>query len=121
MGQISGRYPGGPTRDRPQVDKKAAKGLDDLATVEEIEARRERDTTRIRVRRRRRRMVFGVVVCVVVAGGAGIWIGLRSHRTAEEIAAERRQQAAEEFDLRRTSDRLINELWKMEDLERQVR
>ena len=36
----------------------------------------------------------------------------------QELAAEQRAEAEAEFNLRRESDRLINERWKMEDLER---
>ena len=118
MRRISGSYPGGPSRDRSEVDERADKRLDDLSSVEEIEARRGAGIVRTRGRRRRKRAVIGLAASIVIAGGAGVWMGLRSHRTAEELAAEQRAQAEAEFNLRRESDRLINELWKMEDLER---
>ena len=118
MRRISGSYPGGPSRDRSEVDKRADKRLNDLASVEQIETRRGTDEVRTRGRRRRKRLIIGLVVSILVAGSGGVFIGLQSHRTAEELAAEQRAQAEAEFNLRRESDRLINELWKMEDLER---
>ncbi len=117
MRRISGSYPGGPSRDRSEVDKRADKRLDDLASVEQIETRRGVGIVRARGKQRRRRLILGLVVSILVAGSGGVWMGLRSHRTAEELAAEQREAEAE-FNLRRESDRLINELWKMEDLER---
>ena len=118
MSRISGSYPGGPSRDRSEVDKRADKRLDDLASVAQIETRRGAGVVRTLGRQRRKRAVIGVVVSIIIAGSAGVWMGLQSHRTAEDLAAEQRAQAEAEFNLKRESNRLINELWKMEDLER---
>ena len=118
MRRISGSYPGGPSRDRSDVDERADKRLDDLSSVEEIEARRGAGILRARGRRRRKRALIGIAASIVIAGGTGTWMGLRSHQTADELAAEQRAQAETQFNIRRESDRLINELWKMEDLER---
>lgn len=121
MRRISGSYPGGPSRDRSEVDKRADKRLDDLASVEQIETRRGQEEVRVRGKRRKRRVLLGLMVSIIIAGSGGVFMGLRSHRTAEELAAEQRAQAEAEFNLKRESNRLINELWKMEDLERSGR
>jgi hypothetical protein len=100
------------------VDESADKSLDDLTSVEQIETHRGARELHSRGLQRRKRLLIGLVVSILVAGGGGFWIGLRSHRSAQELAEEQRAQAEAEFNLKRESNRLINELWKMEDLER---
>ena len=100
------------------MNERADKRLDDLSSVAEIEARRGAGIVRTRKRQRRKRAVIGLAVSIVIAGSTGVWIGLRSHKTAEELAAEQQARAEAQFNFKRESDRLINELWKMEDLER---
>lgn len=117
--KIRRSYPGGPSKSGADAEPDAARKRPHLRRAEEIEARAQ-DRRRTRVaERRRRRIIIGFVVALVVAGGAGFWLGLQSHRTAAEIAAE--EEAAREergFDLGAESDRIMRELWLMEDLER---
>ncbi len=115
--RIGGSYPGGPSR---KEEGRAGDGgrRPDLTRAEDIEARAQ-DGHRARVRKRRRkRVAVGFVVAVVVAAAAGFWMGVESHRTADEIAAEEEQRQRSGFDFGAESDRLLQQLWLMEDLER---
>lgn len=117
--RIRRSYPASPSKSGPDAEPDPARKRPHLRRAEEIEARAQ-DRRRTRVtERRRRRIIIGFVVALAVAGGAGFWLGLQSHRTAAEIAAE--EEAAREergFDLAAESDRIMRELWLMEDLER---
>jgi hypothetical protein len=88
--------------------------------VEEIEARAARDSQAQREHRRRRRLIFGVFVSVVLALALGGYLGLSSHRTGEEMAREMEgaQEEAGKSDIDRQMDRLIDEMWKSEALEK---
>lgn len=117
---IRGSYPGGPSKAGDAGDGDAArKHRPRLSRAEEIEARAQ-DGRRARVRRRRRRRVMvGFLVALAASGAVGFWMGMQSHRSAAEIAAE--QEAADRedaFDLHAEGDRILRELWLMEDLER---
>ena len=121
MNRIQGSYPGGPRRRdaTPAEGEGAARRLE---RVEEVEARLDR-ATRARERRRRSRRIWSaLVLALVAAGGAGLYLGFHAHRTSEELTVERtREQQQEQLDLTRETNRLLLELWKMEDLERQGR
>ncbi len=120
MARIEGRYPGGPRRPTSASEEKEGEHPR-LTTVEEIEERIAEGRVR-RIRRLRRRHLLVVLLTVVLlAGGIGAWLGYRSHRTSAEVAEELRRQAEQSTDLRREADRVLNELWKMEDMERAPR
>lgn len=119
MSRISGPYPGGPRRPSEEPDDHEPVRV---GSGEEVESRLQDRSRRERERRKRRRIVVGLVAFFLVAGGIGTWIGLRSLRTAEEIAAEEEAREQEESGiegvLRQERNRILRELWKMEDLER---
>lgn len=117
--RMRGSYPGGPSkREADDAESRRATGRTRLTRAEEMEARAH-EGRRARIRRRRRkRLIVGFAVAIVVAGAAGFWMGLQSHRTAEEIAAEQERRQREQFDFGAESDRLLQQLWLMEDLER---
>ena len=45
-------------------------------------------------------------------------MGLQANRTSEEIAAEQDGRVQEGFDLSRERNKVLQQLWLMEDLER---
>lgn len=49
----------------------------------------------------------------------GLWVGLESHRTDEELVQEMEGESESPgFDLEKQTDRIIDEIWKTEALER---
>lgn len=122
MSELRGRYPGGPSRNPSDDDALQPRPRRELPTVEEIEARAAAGSQLFRFRRRRRRVAFGLALSVLLSAVVGIWLGWQSHRTDQELARELRKQAVEaDFDLNREADRLINEIWKTEALEKRPR
>ncbi len=90
-----------------------------LDSVETIEARAAAGAQARRRKQRKRRLALGIVFSIAVAAAIGGWLGLQSHRTDQEIAEGIRGQArGVEFDLNKQADRLINEIWKTEALEK---
>lgn len=115
MARIRGSYPGGPKREgAPAGDAPERKPR--LTSVEQIEERLGR-ASRARTRRKRTRRVWaGLVVLVAAAGGAGFLLGIRSHRSSEELTAVRNTPPpAQAFDPSFEMNRMLLELWKMED------
>jgi hypothetical protein len=122
MARIRGSYPGGPSRDD---DASAAPGEGAAATpglrrVERIEARLGRRSRARAKRERARRIWSGLAVAVAVAVGMGLYLGARSHRTSEQLTDERNQQRELEQTLTRETNRVLLELWKMEEVEKQA-
>jgi len=116
---IRGRYPGGPSREGDGSTGGAVRRSPELSRAEELETRAHRGRQHRVRKRRRRRVAVGFVVALLVAGAVGFWMGISSHRTAAEIAREEEAAARErEFDPAAESDRLLQQLWLMEDLER---
>ena len=77
-------------------------------------------TPRARTKKlRKRRLLIGLVTFLVVGVGMGAYIGLQSRKTAEELAEQ--EAEGSEVDIKKEADRLLNELWRMEDLERAPR
>lgn len=117
MNRIEGAYPGGPRKRDGDADE-GERPRSPLTRAEEIEGRlHDRRRRRVR-RRRRRRLLVGLLVAVVAAGATGFWMGLQSNRTSEEIAAEEDGRPERGFDLTRERNRVLQQLWLMEDLER---
>ena len=115
MSGITGSYPGGPRRHGQEEEA----GQDPQAEIrdgESIEASIAARRTGRTKKRRNRRLVIGLVTSFIAAAGVGAYFGMRSITTAEDLAQEEMKEG--EMDLKKQSDRLINELWKMEDLER---
>lgn len=120
MKEISGRYPGGPSRKYPPEKEGRPREKVHLPSVSEIESRVSAGKLRRNAEARRKRVAKGVVVFMAVAGVIGLWLGFESHRTEEEIAQREREEAtpAPVLDLNMQADRLINEIWKTEALEK---
>lgn len=114
MGRISGSYPGGPRKREPDEEPSPPPKLD---RAEDIAARGQGRRLAGRRRRRRRRLNVGFVVAVVVAGVIGLLVGMLSHRTTEDITAEREQQRTQGFNPSGEVNRMLMEMWKMEQLE----
>ena len=76
--------------------------------------------SRIRAgKRKRNRLILVLLVSVVTAGGGGLWVGLERHRTAEEGAQDMELNSTIlQTELDKQADRIINEMWKTEALER---
>ena len=120
MSGISGGYPGGPPRhgqedegpdhDRPEMQKRELRG------GESVEASVAGHAARRKKKRRNRRLVIGLVTSLIAAAGVGAYVGLQNRKTAEDLAQQEINER--ETDLEKEADRLLNELWKMEDLER---
>ena len=120
MSELRGRYPGGPSRKGVDDGTAAPRRKVKLDSVEEIEARASAGSQARRQKQRRKRVAMGVIFSISLAGAVGVWIGFQSHRSEEEIAQELRGQVrgGQEFDLNKQADRLINEMWKTEALEK---
>ena len=116
-GKIKGSWPGGPRREGPPQDRS---GPPRLERVEQIEERVAGGSAR-RKRKRRLKHLLGVFAfAAVVAGGVGWVMGLRSHTTADAIMAEQqdalRQQQEQDL-MSMEINRVMMELWRMEDVE----
>lgn len=109
-------YPGGPR----VSDVDSANSPQRLKSGEDVEEYREAVALRIRRSRRSWRLRLGIAATTLIAILGGVHSGMRSHRTAEQLAAAV-QSGEATADLTRETRRLINELWKMEDLERHPR
>ncbi len=116
MAKIAGRYPGGPRRE-PLVAL-ADRPPPRLSTVAQIEERKARGAVRHVRKRRRKRVLAGLVGVVFAAIAVGGWVGWKSHKSSEDITAELETDADGGFDLENERDRILRELWKMEEMER---
>jgi len=120
MSKIRGSFPGGPRKSVPALQRTAPPRL---SRVEEIEERSAARMIGLTHGRRRSRLMFGFLVSVVVAGGTGVYFGVRNQRTLEGIRAEREAETAQTSgglmndELTSEVNRALLELWKMEDVE----
>lgn len=120
---MNGAWPGGPRRTTDIAVEEAAPRLRPL---EERLARREAGGARRRRRHRARSVRRVVVVAAVVAAGAGYGLGLKSERSAADIAAEqaRIQRIEEGGELGRVlggqANRVIQQMWLTELAETQL-
>lgn len=119
MNRISGSYPGGPKRE--QLKTKEERGFSKwIPRVVDLERSAGRRSLRHRNRARRTHLLAVVGLTLVVSGIGGMYMGLQAHKSSEDLArAEREKARPADIDLLLgEADRLLNELWKMEDLER---
>jgi hypothetical protein len=119
---MRGRYPGGPSRGGHVDPDVAPTGKVRLASVSEIEAQAAAGSRHRKRKARKRRLIKGLVVSLIVSGTLGAYLGYSSHRTDAELAEELSgNRDAPEMDLEKQADRLINEMWKSEALEKPPR
>ena len=123
MSEMRGSWPGGPSRKSTgsEVGERRAPGAAHLERAEDIEARVTAAHQGAQRSRRRKRVLAGLAVAVAVAGGIGLYLGYRAHLNAEAITAGRNaagQQPAN-FDPSLQTNRVLDELWKMEIKQRQ--
>jgi hypothetical protein len=122
---IGGSYPGGPRRksspDAETVGEQRAPGETRLDRVEDIEARRDQLGRSKHRRQRTKRVLKGLLAALVVASGIGVFLGYRSHKSSEQITSERNAQTPPKqgFDPLFQTNRVLDELWKMEIKQRQ--
>ena len=122
MSELRGRYPGGPSRRGVDDPDKPPRGKVRLATVSEIEGRAAAVSQHRKQKARKKRLLMGLIFSVVVSGSVGAYLGYSSHRTDAELAKELSQdRRAPEMDIEKQADRLINEMWKSEALEKPPR
>ena len=113
-GRIRGSYPGGPRRRAPGTERRRSPRL---STVADIEDRLARGRVRRNRKRRARRRAVGFVLSLLLAGGIGVMLGIRSHKTTGQIAAERERTRNGSFDPSAEVNRMLLELWRMESVE----
>ncbi len=115
MSQISGMFPGGPRRPGdPNQDGDRTETP--LRSGEDVEAGIARGVAEFKARRRRRSMVIVLAVAAVVAGVAGVYIGLQALVTPEELT----EQAGAEEEASELDDIVVDvmdELRRMEEVE----
>lgn len=122
MDRISGAYPGGPTRREQFGQAESNDPPRELRSGEDRERRADRRAENDRLRSRKIRTVLGVGAALLFSGATGIFWGLRTARASEELLENAQVRAnGPEVDISREMDRLINELWKMEELDRAPR
>ena len=119
MDQISGAYPGGPTRHeklgKAELDQppRAIRSGEDLARRASLRGRDDR------LRRRRLRAVAGVSATLLLSAAVGIYWGFTAVRASEDmLKSEVGGVDGPRAEVSRELDRLIDELWKMEELDR---
>ena len=119
MEKIAGSFPGGPRR-RAEVDGPTEASERAFLRVEELSDRTTARFLRDRKRSRLKRVLWGFVMVLLAAGLTGLWVGVASHRTAEELAREQEAAAREarESEIAAERQKILQELWKMESLEK---
>lgn len=113
--RIRGSFPGGPRRTAPLPDR--GQGPPRLARVEDIEGRLARARLRHSHKRRRRRVMTGFGIVLVIAGGIGVFAGMRGNATRDELTARQEAQQSQNADISSEVNRALMELWRMEDVE----
>ena len=118
MTRIRGSYPGGPRRAGSDGSGEAPRSAR-LESAEEIDARHGRAALERRKRRRERRALFILAAAVLSAGGAGLYLGFRSHRSSEQLTDEREAERSGSLNdqITQETNRMLMELWRMEDVE----
>ena len=118
-GKISGSFPGGPRKRVAAAERTSAPRLRRVEDIEELAVgqhiRRTRD-------RRRKRVFYAVLVSVAISGATGWYLGIQNQSSLEEVRAQMAAQRATESggdmgDLSSEVNRVMLELWKMEDVE----
>lgn len=108
----SSSYPGGPT----VSGAASVNSTHPLHSGEDVEEYRETEAVRSRRSRRSLRLRLGVAAVTAIGILGGAYSVMRARRTAEQLADAVRSEAATAHVTRETR-RLINELWKMEELD----
>ncbi len=111
MSRIEGMYPGGPRRQGATSEPHGT-----LRSGEDVEARIIDDLVDAKARRKRRSIFIALGAFGLLAVTGGIYIGLQAHVTAEELV-ERERVEAEASDIDKTVQKVLDELWRMEELE----
>lgn len=115
--RMRGTFPGGPRKSVAAAERTAPARLGRVQQIEEQAARRY---TRRGSRQRRKRLLYGFLSAVVVSGGVGMYMGLQSHTTLEEVRANEAAAAAGPAgsgELSSVLNKAMMELWKVEDVE----
>lgn len=115
MSQIRGIFPGGPARpgDANQEGGGAGTGL---RSGEDVEAGIAAGRADLKTRRRRRSKLIAIAAAVVVAGVAGVYVGLQARVNPEELTEQARMKT-EASELNDIVDGVMRELWRMEEVE----
>lgn len=125
MTGIEGRYPGGPRRKAGESDGVGGHrppGPARLDCAEDIEARIVEEAAAQERARRRKRVAVGMATAAILAAGVGIFVGYRAYKSSEALTAERNEAARGKtgvFDPTFQTNRVLDELWKMEIKQRQ--
>ena len=113
MSDIQGVFPGGPRRQdgTPPQDGGTGAGL---RFGEDVEADATTRAIGSRTKRKRRSILLLLGVAVLIAGATGVYFGVQSRTTLEQLAE---QEWAGASDLNGIVDEVMDELWRMEDVE----
>lgn len=119
---IGGPFPGGPRRPS-DVEADDAYRRTRVGSGEDVEAARDRWVQERKAERRKRRLLIGALAFLIAAGGVGVWVGLDAVKSAEELVQEeeRAREGGAGGIIERERERILQELWKMEDIERAPR
>jgi D-serine deaminase-like pyridoxal phosphate-dependent protein len=121
MSKLRGSYPGGPRRgrDAPAEGDDSSSRARSLESAEEIDARMGRAAARRRADKKRKRAWSIFAAALLLAGGAGLYLGFLTHRTSEQLTDEREAERQGDLSDQITSEtnRMLMELWRMEDVE----
>ena len=104
-------FPGGPRRQEDPSDLRGP-----LRSGEEVEAGITHDVLDAKARRRRQSMFIALGVFGVLALTGGLYVGIQARITPEQLAEEQRAEV-EPSDLDETARKLMDELWRMEEIE----
>ena len=115
--RMRGTFPGGPRKSIPAADRTAPARL---RRVEQIEERASVRSARRGSKKRQKRVVVGVFSAFVLSGGLGLFLGMRSHTSPDELREAAEKAANPSVDeLGETLNKAMLELWRMEDVEYQ--
>ena len=117
---ISGSYPGGPKKQTLRSKKESERHAT-IPGASDLERWARHARVEIQRRKRARRIKVGFACALLAAGGVGGYVGLSTHTTPEQLAEEERAKVQNSSEFSDQANRLLNELWKMEDLERAPR
>ena len=113
--RISGFFPGGPGRADPAADRERRARL--RGGEDREAARADREVTS-KQKRRRRRLVIGAVAMLVLAATLSVVVMDTGPQTAAESIEAEAQEGGVESEIDSRIDRILDELWKMEEVER---
>jgi hypothetical protein len=116
MSKLPGSYPGGPRReDKADLESRGR----NLASAEEFDARRGRAASRRWAEKKKRRAWAVLTAAILLAGGTGLFLGFLTHRTTEQLSEEREaeRQGGLSDQITSETNRMLMELWRMEDVE----